>query len=50
MCTTDFFTSDTNYQSVCVPIAIENILVLAKRLQDKHVKSKGVRWYMFVLL
>ena len=42
-CTTNFGTVDKQYQDVFLPNATENILILAKKLQQKHFKSKAVR-------
>ena len=42
MCTTDFEINDKQYQNVFLPNATENILILAKKLQEKHTKSKAV--------
>ena len=41
-CTKDFGSIDKLYQDVFLPNAVENILTLAKKIQEKHVKSKAV--------
>ncbi len=42
MCTSNFSSAEKSYQSVLLPQAVENVLVLAKKLQEKHSKSKAV--------
>lgn len=47
LCTTNFGTVDKQYQDKFLPTACENILMLAKKLQEKHVRSKAVNIFLF---
>jgi hypothetical protein len=42
ICTTDFGSVEKQYHDVLLPNATENLLILAKRIQEKYVKSKAV--------
>jgi hypothetical protein len=34
--------SDTSYQNDFLALAAQNILILARKFQEKHIKAKGV--------
>jgi hypothetical protein len=42
-CTKELHLSDKTYEQDLLPNATQNILILAKKIQDKHLKSKGVK-------
>jgi hypothetical protein len=46
LCTTDFSSNDKEYQNLFLPQASENVLILAKKVQDKYVKTKAVFIYI----
>ena len=50
ICTTDFGSIDKQYQENLLPNGLENILVLAKRIQDKYVKTKAVCFNFTILI
>lgn len=41
ICTKNFGSVDKNYQDNFLPTAAENMLVLAKKFQDKYIRAKG---------
>jgi hypothetical protein len=47
VCTSNVTITDSFYQNKLLVNAADNILVLAKKLQDKHTKSKMVIFFCF---
>ncbi len=41
-CINVLFMSDTSYQNDFLALAAQNILILARKFQEKHIKAKGV--------
>lgn len=50
VCTTEFEVNDKNYQNIFMPNAVENVLILAKKIQEKHIKSKTVIFVDYINL
>ena len=48
-CVNGFNFDDKSFKNDLLPNAIQNILVLARKFQEKHVRSKGVSFLILII-